>query len=227
MRQRLIDGALLGGLVVVAFAIMWTLFTLGRGPTSSRPAPDPPPIEADRGRASTDAADEGSSDVVALEPGTAEPSGGSEGSGDLGAAGADAEGSEAADRGAGAASAASDGDGDAGRSADAEPAPLEPLPAGAVPLERVGFSYVTGGAGACGIVLEAWTHVAVSRDILAELPCGTRVTLRLDEAIDGRDAVEAVVGDTMNPSFARTVNIYVGEDEPALEYGITAGTLER
>jgi hypothetical protein len=34
-----------------------------------------------------------------------------------------------------------------------------------------------------------------------------------------------VVGDTMNPQFARTVNVYVATSEPALEYGITTGSI--
>ena len=102
----------------------------------------------------------------------------------------------------------------------------EPLPAGAFELERVGFSYVTGGPGSCGIVLEAWTHVAVSDDILADYPCGSEFTVALDETVGGRDSFTAVVGDTMNPANSRTVNIYVGEDEPALEYGVREGRLE-
>ncbi len=85
---------------------------------------------------------------------------------------------------------------------------------------------MTGGAGACGIVLEPWTHVAVSRELLEAYGCGAEVTVTLDDPADGRTSVDAVVADTMNPSFSRTVNVYVGEDEPAFDYGLTAGTIQ-
>ena len=96
-----------------------------------------------------------------------------------------------------------------------------------VPLERIGFAYATGGEGACGIPLEAWAYVAVSRDLLTEFPCGTAVTLSLDDEIAGRREVTAQVGDTMGADIVDTVNIFVGEDEPALEYGVTSGTLSQ
>lgn len=102
----------------------------------------------------------------------------------------------------------------------------QPVPAGAFSLERVGFSFVTGGAGACSVVLEAWQHVAVSRDILERYPCGSEITVILDDPVDGRKEVTLTVADTMNPVNSRTVNIYVGEDEPALEYGVNTGRLE-
>ncbi len=98
---------------------------------------------------------------------------------------------------------------------------------GSVPLERVGFAYATGAEGACGVPLEAWAYVAVSRDLLTEFPCGTAVTLSLDDEIAGRREVTAQVGDTMGAEIAQTVNIFVGEDEPALEYGVTGGTLSQ
>ncbi|MBA2668051.1 MAG: hypothetical protein H0U69_13565, partial [Trueperaceae bacterium] len=100
-----------------------------------------------------------------------------------------------------------------------------PVPAGTVAVERLGFSFVTGGPGACGMVLEAWTHVAVSRELLAEYGCGARVRVTLDEPAGGRDVFEGVIGDTMNPQFARTLNVYVGVDEPAFEYGLSSGTI--
>ena len=104
---------------------------------------------------------------------------------------------------------------------------LPPLPAsGEVDLVRVGFSFVTGGAGACGITLEPWKHIAVSREILAKYGCGTEVTVDLSEEIAGRSSFRAVIADTMNPVHSRTINIYVGRDEPALDYGVTTGKLE-
>ena len=111
-----------------------------------------------------------------------------------------------------------------GQEADLEP--IVPVPAGSFSLERIGFSFVTGGAGACGIVLEAWQHVAVSRDILDRYGCGSQITIQLDDPVDGRQALTAIVADTMNPVNSRTVNIYVGTDEPALEYGVNTGTVE-
>jgi hypothetical protein len=100
-----------------------------------------------------------------------------------------------------------------------------PLPEGAVDLERVGFSFVTGGAGACNIVLEPWQHIAVSSDLRDLYPCGTEVTITLDEEVAGRTSFRAVVADGIR-NAERTVNIYVGQDEPALEYGLKDGTLE-
>ena len=98
---------------------------------------------------------------------------------------------------------------------------------GSVTLERVGFAYATGSEGACGVPLEAWAYVAVSRDLLTEFPCGTAVTLSLNDEIAGRREVTAQVGDTMGAEIAGTVNVFVGEDEPALEYGVTGGTLSQ
>ena len=108
---------------------------------------------------------------------------------------------------------------------EAETETTEPAAPGSVQLERVGFSFVTGNAHACGIVLEAWEHVAVSRDLLERYPCGSEITLTLDESVDGRSSITAVVGDTMNPNNANTVNIYVGTDEPAQTYGVQTGQL--
>ena len=103
-------------------------------------------------------------------------------------------------------------------------APADAAP-GSVQLERIGFSFVTGNAHACGVVLEAWEHVAVSRDLLERYPCGSQVTITFDEPVDGRSSVTAVVGDTMNPDTTNTVNIYVGQGEPAQQYGVQAGQL--
>lgn len=98
-------------------------------------------------------------------------------------------------------------------------------PAGSVSLGRIGFAYATGAVGACGVPLTAWEYVAVSRDLLERYPCGTAVTLTLEDATAGRSEVVAQVGDTMGADISDTVNIFVGQDEPALEYGVTSGTL--
>lgn len=75
------------------------------------------------------------------------------------------------------------------------------------------------------MTLEAWKHVAVSRDILEKYPCGSSITVALDKAVAGRDSFTAVVGDTMNPIHDLTVNVYVATDEPALNYGVRDGQL--
>jgi hypothetical protein len=100
-----------------------------------------------------------------------------------------------------------------------------PLPEGAIDLERIGFSFVTGGTGACNIVLEPWQHIAVSSDLRETYPCGTEVTITLDEEVAGRTSFTAIVADGIR-NAERTVNVYVGQDEPALEYGLKDGTLE-
>jgi len=68
--------------------------------------------------------------------------------------------------------------------------------------------------------------VAVSRDLLASYGCGAQVRVTIDEGAGGRSVLEGIIADTMNPSFTRTVNIYVGTDENAFSYGLTAGTFE-
>ncbi len=107
-----------------------------------------------------------------------------------------------------------------------EPTARTPFqPVAGVPVERVGFAYATGSEGACGVPLTAWSYVAVSRDLLEAYPCGTAVTLSFEDEIAGRSSVTAQVGDTMGADITDTVNVFVGEDEPALEYGVTSGTL--
>ncbi len=106
-----------------------------------------------------------------------------------------------------------------------EPTAQTPELVAGVSVERVGFAYATGSEGACGVPLTAWNYVAVSRDLLETYPCGTAVTLTFDDEIAGRGSVTAQVGDTMGAEITDTVNVFVGEDEPALEYGVTRGTL--
>jgi hypothetical protein len=246
MRSRAIDIALLLGLVAVAGAIMWTLFNLGGGPrVAPSPAPASPAAPADPGGdpgrvvpvAPGGGPDGGQApggqglgqDPDAQEPDAQEPAPGAPA---VGAPDADAPGAQAPGD---AQAAADDPDVDAdGPAPDAAPVPGQPaggadaappVPTGTVDVDRLGFSFVTGGPGACGLVLEAWTHVAVSRELLAAYGCGARVRVTLDDAAGDRSSFEGVVGDTMNPQFARTVNVYVGEDEPALEYGVTSGTI--
>lgn len=270
MKNRTIDLALIAGLVLVAGAIVWTLFSLGgtapgslpdAGPAASDGAGDPAgggaggpdgrgvvPVDPDGGVA-------GGDEAGGDEAGGGEAGGGAPGAGEAdrqesldGAASnrgvaplapgeAAADGDDASSETAGAAASGVDGGLDAAAGdPDASPrdGPDPQLPAarappvpesGPVELGRIGFSFVTGGEGACGIVLEPWTHVAASRELLEAYGCGAEVTVTLDDPTDGRTEVEATIADTMNPSFSRTVNIYVGQDEPALAYGLTTGTI--
>ncbi len=207
MRSRIVDIALLVGLVAVAGGILWTLFTLGSGPRTARPTPaTTPTVNADT-RAPADQA-------PADDPVVADPSAPADGGLGVVAVDPDATPDDEADEGA-----------EAEDTLAAAPEPRAPLvPGGTIELERVGFSFVTGGAGACGMTLEAWTHVAVSRDLLDAYGCGAEVLVTLEDPVAGRTEVVGVIGDTMNPSFERTVNVYVAEDEPAFEYGTTSGT---
>lgn len=210
MRERIIDTALIVTLIIVAFGITWTLLTLNRGDDRQR-VREPGTTEASEpdargGMAITPLPLEGDSAGEQDQPPViGGPIGGPS------TVGTEAEAGET-------------------EVEEAEPqarAPeVEPVPPGVVRLERVGFSFVTGGAGACGVILEPWRHVAVSRELLAAYGCGAEVTITLDEEKGGRNEFQAVVADTMNPVHSRTVNIYVGEDEPALEYGVTSGRLD-
>jgi hypothetical protein len=225
MKGRLVDTLLIITLVRVGFGITYTLVTLYRGqPRQAREGPledRVATVEPVRpGGQEGDA-------VTPLVPGSINPltppvPGGTP---SVSAAGAETPAATAA---AGAASAGTEAEETAAESGEAPVTapPPRTLAAGEIELERVGFSWVTGGAGACGVILEPWEHVAVSRELLADLGCGAQVTLHLDEPVAGRSSITALIGDTMNPTHSRTVNIYVGEDEPALQYGVAAGSLE-
>lgn len=209
MKTRLVDVLLLVGLFLVGAAILWTLFTLGNDRT--RPARPGDAVDPPAAAATTD--DSGDVQAVPLGDDATTP--------------ADRPGASP-----GATAAEQDENVDpADDSVDpADPTPdIEAsgniVPGDPVPLERVGFSFTTGGAGACGITLEPWDHIAVSRDLLAVYGCGTEVTLELADETAGRTEVTVTVADTMNPQFTRTVNVYVDPEEPALQYGITDGVL--
>ena len=208
MRSRILDVALIVGLVAVAGGIMWTLFNLGSSPRSagntspSTPAAVAPAPTAPGSSQVTPVAPDAASGTPATPPQVAAP---------------------LAPDAVGAPAEAAAGGEPAAPAPPATPAPPRVVPEGSVALERIGFSYVTGGPGACGVVLEAWVHVAVSRDLLAEYGCGAEVRVTLDDPAGGRSEVVGVIGDTMNPSFERTVNIYVAQDEDAFAYGLTAG----
>jgi len=224
MRSRFVDIALIAGLVAVAGAIMWTLFNLGGSPRPTVPAATPPAqttpasppqqsLPSPPGAAGVvpvDPNDPAAAGDAATPPGGATPGG------------AIAE-PVSPDAPTPATPAADPLPPEAGRTVPA--AEAAPVPSGTVGLERVGFSYVTGGAGACGIVLEPWQHIAVSRELLDAYGCGAQVTVTLDDPADGRSSFTAVVADTMNPQFSRTANVYVGTDEDAFAYGLTSGSV--
>lgn len=201
VRERLVDMALIGGLVIICLVFIFIIISPGRTPfTQSTP------------QAVATPASEPETSVAQAPVEPTEPNGitpvapGADMTNDTQVA-VDTE--DEADTGT--------------TEPEVEAPPLQPLPAGSFELERVGFSFVTGGAGACNIILEPWQHVAVSRDILAEYPCGSEVQITLDDTIAGRQQFTAIVADTMGTAFSRTVNIYIGEDEPAQQYGIRTG----
>lgn len=203
-KGRIVDILLIITLLLVAFGITYTLLTLNRGQTRPPPEAEPTtPMET---------------------PAEVEPAGG-----DLpvipeGLGGGDTEPLQPLTPAEESDAAEPAGPEPAEEQAE-EAAPPRTLADGEVQLESIGFSFVTGGAGACGVELEAWQHVAVSRDLLADLGCGAPVTIELADETGGNTIVNAVIGDTMNPAHTMTVNIYVGQDEPALEYGRTTGIL--
>ena len=105
------------------------------------------------------------------------------------------------------------------------PSPPNPIPpAGEVALSRVSFAFANG-VGACNIPLQPWQHVAVSPDLMATYGCGAAVRVTLAEPVAGRTTVTAVVADLMGPAMNRAINIFVAPDEPALQYGVVAGSL--
>jgi hypothetical protein len=204
MRSRLLDVVLIAGLVVVAGGIMWTLFNLG---STSRPAATPAPTTPPA------AARPAGPTVTPVTPNAAAP------------AEPNAVATPPTDEPDAPPPAATAGEPvAAAATTPAAPAAPRVVPPGTVALERVGFSFATGGTGACGVVLEPWRHVAVSRDLLAAYGCGAEVVVTLDDPAGGRSEFVGAIGDTMNPSFELTVNVYVGADEPAFQYGLTTGT---
>lgn len=252
MKPRLLDAVLLAALVIVSGAIVWTLFSLGGG-SDVVPAGDgggDPAVVAPEG----DDEDEDGNRVVPVAP-DGDGSAANAGDANAGGEDAPADESDGADAAANGASADAgndtqdetpaadegddDGDGDdeeaAASASEVGPVPTGealpdasdagPPPEGEVALERIGFSFVTGGAGACGVTLEPWEHVAVSRELLDAYGCGADITVTLDEEVGGRTSFQATVADTMNETFSRTVNVYVAEDEPAMAYGLTRGSL--
>lgn len=116
-------------------------------------------------------------------------------------------------------------EGEEASAATTSTAASEPVTTGQA-LERVGFAFVTGSVGACGVPLQPWQHVAVSRDLLDRYGCGASVEVTLSESVAGRERVVAQIGDTMGAEITGTVNIFVGPDEPALEYGVLEGRLQ-
>lgn len=238
---RLLDVVLFAGLALVAGGIVWTLFTMNAPDVRTRDVAPPPAEDGATPGAVVPvdprdlAPDAEATAVVPVAP-DAEVGGASDAAGDPEAdTEADPEGDAAneVENEADAGGDAEEAEGDAEADADgAGPDPTVPAaeagtPAAddAVTLGRVGYTYVTGGAGACGVTLEAWRHVAVSRELLEAYGCGAELVLTLDAPVAGRERVEVIVGDTMNEAWSRTVNVYVGEDEPALEYGLGTGRL--
>ena len=240
MRERVVDSVLLAALGIVCVLIVFALFSpaslnfFRSNPTQEVTTPDTSEVAENDVETNTESDTADATPVI--------PSEGADSTVEVSGEGGQAEAAtdtatdasttetstnEAASTGAEAESAETEdaATGDTATS-EAETETTEPAAAtGSVQLERIGFSFVTGNAHACGVVLEAWEHVAVSRDLLERYPCGSEITLTLDEPVNGRSSVTAVVGDTMNPDNVNTVNIYVGTDEPAQTYGVQTGQL--
>ena len=215
MNQRQLDLVLLAGIGVLLALIL--ILALSGAPSAAGDISDPVDRVNDA-RAASQTDDEVSATPVEVEPATSAT--------DRTAANEEAVSPAPVDE-EGAVPDATAPDATAAEAVSASEDEAAAVLTSSVPLERVGFAYATGGEGACGIPLEAWAYVAVSRDLLTEFPCGTAVILSLDDEIAGRREVTAQVGDTMGADIVDTVNIFVGEDEPALEYGVTSGTLSQ
>ena len=238
MKDRLIDTSLLVALILVAIAIIWTLLgsfgiSLNNFSGSARPA-----TEQNQTESETQNPENG---IISITPAeTTNPSGNDAiPSSDLVQHTTDASGNvlvidpseetntENVDSNSelSVPSAAEEEAITEGISVEDSP-DIIAVPEGAIELERIGFSYVTGSVGACNITLEPWKHIAVSRDIRETYPCGSELTVRFETPIDGRSSFSGIVADTMNPSKVKTVNVYVETQELALAYGITDGILE-
>lgn len=249
MNQRQVDLALLAGIGVLLVAIL--VLALSAAPMRGGGADNPPnaeaqanqPAQENQGEPATQDAetaqiepseeanneDAGAEEVTAVDV-TSEEANADERIAEEGAQ----TDTESADENAAQAGEGTDAEPAAEESTEASDAQTDAAPAeegqappaGAVNLNRVGFAFITAETGACSIPLQPWRQVAVSRDLLAEYGCGATITVDLADSVNGNQQVTAQIADTMNPSFERTVNIFVAEEEPALEYGITTGTIE-
>lgn len=203
MRDRWVDIALIGALVLVAGTIVYTLFGRPAAPPPSPQAGTAPEVSVEP--VAPNSQNESAPETIApISPEQAETAPQTTQEADITTV--EPETQQAEDV------------------AVEEETPQAPLPEGTVNLERIGFSYVTGGVGACNIVLEPWEHIAVSLDLREQYPCGTEVTITFDEEVAGRTSFKAIIADGIR-NAERTVNVYVGTDEPALEYGLKDGTL--
>ena len=247
MNQRQVDLALLAGIGVLLVAIL--VLALSAAPMRGGGADNPPNVEQTQANqpaqenqaepatqdAETEPSEEANNEDAGAEEVTAVDVTSEEANADEGIAeeGAQTD-TESTDENAAQAGEGTDAEPAAEEGTEASDAQTDASaaeegqapPAGAVNLNRVGFAFITAETGACSIPLRPWRQVAVSRDLLAEYGCGATITVDLADSVNGNQQVTAQIADTMNPSFERTVNIFVGEEEPALEYGITTGTIE-
>lgn len=87
------------------------------------------------------------------------------------------------------------------------------------------FYQAHGRRSACGATRGAWAQVAVSRDLVRALPCGTRVRVSLQRPTGGVRSFTAVVWDRLGPGANRSVDVLVGHREPARNFGRTRATV--
>lgn len=93
----------------------------------------------------------------------------------------------------------------------------------------VTFYAPTGNTPACGAqrLPRGTVQVAVSRDLRASYPCGTRVGLWLARPVGGRWVLTGIVGDTTGRGARNTVDVLVSSSAQAVRYGRVSGTLRR
>jgi len=97
-------------------------------------------------------------------------------------------------------------------------------------LSRISF-YKAGpkhnlAPSACGETIGPWQQVAVSQDLAEILPCGSLVTVILDQPVGGRKKITAVVWDIMHTKYQNSVDILVDQKEKARVYGVATGQLK-
>ncbi len=97
-------------------------------------------------------------------------------------------------------------------------------------LSRISF-YKAGpkhnlAPSACGETIGPWQQVAVSQDLAEILPCGSLVTIILDQPVGGKKKITAVVWDIMHTKYQNSVDILVGQKEKAKVYGVATGQLK-
>ncbi len=85
----------------------------------------------------------------------------------------------------------------------------------------------SGKTPACGKHRAPFVQAAVSRDLLKQYPCGTRIGIWLDRPVAGRWVLTAVVSDTTGKGARNTVDILVPSHALAVRAGRIPAILRR